>query len=172
MLKRVSITGPESTGKTWLAQKLAAHYQTVAVPEYALEYLSKHGAQYQPEDIVEIAKGQLALEDFYAKKTSRILFCDTDLIVCRIWSQVVFNHVPAWIEEMIVKNRYDLYLLCMPDIAWQPGPFRENPDNREYLFRLYEQELRERGFRYAVVTGTGDQRLKNAVNFVEELLAE
>ena len=172
MLKRISITGPESTGKTWLAQRLAAYYQTIAVPEYALKYLSEHSGKYGLDDITAIAEGQVALEEDYRKRASKIMFCDTDPVVCKIWAKVVFGKVPDEIEVLVKQHRYDLYLLCTPDIDWQPGPFRENPDDRDYLFRLYEEELRANRFPYAVVKGTGDQRLKNAVNFVEELLAE
>ncbi len=170
MLKRIAITGPESTGKTWLAQKLAAYYHTVAVPEYAVAYLEEHGSKYGPDDIVAIAKGQVALEESYREKANSFLFCDTDPLVCKIWAKVVFGDVPEEIETLVKQHPYDLYLLCAPDIDWQPGPFRENPDDRDFLFRLYEKELKANSFPYAVVKGSGDQRLKNAVNFVEELL--
>ena len=172
MLKRVSITGPESTGKTWLAQQLAAYYQTVAVPEYAVSYLSEHGDKYDLQDITAIAKGQVLLENNYIEKASGVLFCDTDPLVCKVWAEVVFGKVPDKIKELVKQHHYDLYLLCAPDIDWQPGPFRENPEDRDYLFRLYRQELEKNNFPYAVVRGTGDQRLKNAVNFVKKILTE
>ncbi|NOX85440.1 MAG: ATP-binding protein [Chlorobi bacterium] len=171
-LKRIAITGPESTGKTWLAQNLARRYHTVAVPEFSVEYLSEHGPAYTLEDIVNIAKGQLSLEEQYAAKANRLLFCDTDLIVCKIWSEVVFKKVPEWIDKMVRQHRYDLYLLCSPDVAWQPGPFRENPEDRDYLFDLYETELVTRGFPYAIISGEGKERLENAVKFVEEIILQ
>ena len=169
-LKRIAITGPESSGKTWLARKLAGHYHTVAVPEFAVEYLSEYGPAYTLRDIENIAKGQLQLEAYYAEKAEKVLFCDTDLIVCKIWSQVVFKSVPGWIESQVKHHRYDLYLLCAPDLPWQPGPFRENPEDRDYLFELYQQELENHGFPFAIVRGKGNERLENAVKFVETLL--
>lgn len=170
MIKRISITGPECTGKTWLSKKLAGHYHTSWVPEYSVEYLQKKGSTYSIEDILNIAKGQLYSEDKFAENTNAILFCDTDMLVNKIWSKKVFGEVPGWIDSMVSEHMYDLYLLCFPDIMWRPGPFRENPDDREILFRLYEQELIKHEFPYKIVTGDGEQRFKNAVNFVDELL--
>jgi NadR type nicotinamide-nucleotide adenylyltransferase len=171
VLRRISITGPESTGKTWLAEQLAAYYRTVAVPEYAVAYLEEHGSEYGPGDIVAIAEGQVSLEKEYAEKAKEFIFCDTDPLVCKIWAEVVFGEIPDKIIELMKQHPYDLYLLCAPDIDWKPGPFRENPEDRDYLFSLYEKELKTNGFNYVVIKGKGDQRLKNAVNFVEKLLS-
>jgi NadR type nicotinamide-nucleotide adenylyltransferase len=170
LLKRICITGPESTGKSWLAEKLAAHYKTVFVPEYAVEYLTKHGADYKPEDILAIAKGQVKSESRFDKKANKFMFCDTGLIVCKIWSQVVFGEVDAWIEEMIGKHHYDLFLLMAPDMPWESALFRENPDDRDFLFNLYEQELISKNLPYRIINGHGYKRLEKAVNFVDALL--
>ncbi len=170
MLKRISITGPESTGKSVLAKRLAEHYNTSYVPEYARMYLKDIGTNYTMDDVLQIAKGQLFSEWQFVPLAKKVLFCDTDFLVTKIWCEVKFNACPAWIEQQFREHRYDLYLLCYPDLAWQPDPLRENPDDRDYLFRLYEQELNKHGFRYAVVKGVGDQRLKNAVKFVDEIL--
>jgi len=168
-LKRIAITGPESTGKTWLAKNLAEYFNTVFVPEYAVEYLSEHGPAYTLIDIVNIAKGQLESEARYAENARRLLFCDTDMLVCKIWSEVVFKKVPQFIEKMMTTHRYDLSLLCYPDIPWQPGAFRENPKDRDYLFHLYETELIRLGLQYAIIKGEGNERLENAVQFVKAM---
>lgn len=170
MLKRISITGPECTGKTWLAKKLSTHYNTDWVPEYAVEYLQKKGSEYNPDDILKIAKGQLYAEEIKAKEAKDFLFCDTDLIVNKIWSQVVFKQTPDWINEMVKKHQYDLYLLCFPDIEWRPGLFRENPSDRHRLFSIYEIELQRNDFNFRVVRGEGKLRFENALKFVEELM--
>lgn len=167
-LKRIALTGPESTGKTWLAKNLAGHYQTVYVPEYAVEYLKKYGPRYDLEDIVNIAKGQLKQENKLMEKANGLLFCDTDVMVTKIWSKVVFGRVPGWIGKKVKEHQYDLYLLCYPDIEWEYAPFRQNPDDRDFLFQLYEEDMQ--GFNYRIVKGHGEQRLKNAINFVDELI--
>ena len=170
MLKRISVTGPESTGKSWLTEQLANHYQTRWVTEYAREYLEGNGPDYGLEDVVKIAKGQLEREEKAALKGRNLLFCDTDVLVTKIWSEVVFGACPSWIQRQFETHSYDLYLLCYPDIPWEPDPLRENPENREELFQLYESALIRHGFPFRVVKGLGSERLENAINFVEEIL--
>ena len=169
MLKRVSITGPESTGKSWLAKRLADYYSTVWVHEFSVDYLNNFGAEYSIDDIVKIAKGQLEIEKNFTSLASDFLFCDTDILVIKIWSKVVFGEVPEWIDQQLTNHRYNLYLLCYPDLKWEDGPFRENPDDRDNLFELYEKELIRIGANYRIVKGQGEQRLKNALNFVSEI---
>jgi NadR type nicotinamide-nucleotide adenylyltransferase len=169
MPKRISITGPESTGKSWLAKRLAEHFKTAWVHEYSVDYLTDHGAEYSIEDVVEIAKGQLELEENYVSSASGLLFCDTDILVSKIWCQVVFNQLPEWIDKNLKSHKYDLYLLCFPDLSWEDAPFRENPDNRDFLFGLYEKELISLDANYRIVNGQGEQRFINALNFVSEI---
>jgi len=169
-MKRISITGPESTGKSWLAEQLAWHYHTAWVPEYAREYLTVTAGTYQYEDILKIAQGQMAQEAMAARKDHPMLFCDTDLLVTRIWSDVRFGKVHPWIEEQMAAHRYDLYLLCNVDLPWEYDPLREHPDRRQDLFNQYHALLEELKFPYAIVSGLGEQRLASAIRAVETML--
>ncbi len=170
MLKRVAITGPESTGKSKLALWLADTYQTMQVSEYARDYLEKNGPDYTLEDVIAIAKGQLKREEDTAGRAKDLLFCDTDLLVTKIWCEVVFGTCPQWIERQFQMHRYDLYLLCYPDIPWEPDPLRENPDDREALFGLYLKTLGENNLPYRIVKGLGNIRFENARTFVDEIM--
>jgi nicotinamide riboside kinase len=67
-LKKIVIIGPESTGKSTLCTQLARYYQTQWCPEFAREYLLKNGTNYSFDDLLTIAKGQLALEDSYIRR--------------------------------------------------------------------------------------------------------
>jgi len=169
LLKRIAITGPESTGKTWLTKKLVAHYDTNMVDEYARTYFQNREYKYTVDDLVTIAKAQLKNEHSIASFSTGLLFCDTDLIVMKIWSKVVFNYVPEWIEKQVREHKYDLYLLCFPDIEWKSDSLRKNPHNRQYLFELYVNELEQNSLNYEIVKGIGDQRIRNAVSFVDKL---
>lgn len=164
---KIAITGPESTGKSRLAMELAEHYKTVYVPEFAREYIDHLDRPYTQEDILKIAKGQINGEECWIKKANHILFCDTELIVTKIWSEVKYGRCDRWILRKIKENKYDLFLLCDIDLPWEEDPQREHPHMREYLFTLYYDELVERGVPFKVISGSGQERLINAIGFVE-----
>jgi NadR type nicotinamide-nucleotide adenylyltransferase len=167
---RIAITGPESTGKSELAKQLAVHYQAIFVPEIAREYLTNLGRSYNFEDILKIAKGQLELENSIAENTEKMLFCDTDLLVTRIWSIYKYGKCDPWIEEKAKSHRYDLYLLCDIDLPWVEDPLREHPGKREELFGLYLKELHDLDVDFAIISGTGNVRTDNAILAVEAAL--
>ena len=166
-LFRVSVTGPESTGKSELAERLAFHYQTLWVPEIAREYLVNLGRAYAFEDIALIARQQLDLENKMAVKANHILFSDTDFLVTKIWSSYKYGKCDPWIEEMVKSHRYDLYLLCDIDLPWKEDPLRENPENRKELFDMYEEELKGLGVNFRIIRGAGKVRMMNAISAVE-----
>ena len=166
-IRRIALIGPESTGKTTLAQELAAHYHTLWVPELAREYIAQLTRAYTIEDIILIAKQQLQHEYDLAEKASRFLFSDTELIISKVWCEDVFHTCPSWIEEQLHKTTYDLYLLTSPDLPWEHDPVRENPHRREYFFDLYKRYLDEMELPYSVITGNGDARLENAIGVIE-----
>lgn len=166
-LIRIAIVGPESTGKSTLAEQLARHYQTEFVPEYAREYIGKLSRPYNIDDIVAISKGQMEWEDKGALKANKILICDTNLIVTKIWAEHAYHTCPEWISETIKKRTYHLYLLTTPDIPWEADLQREHPHLREYLFDKYVSALKEQPVPYKVITGTGDARWRNAVSIID-----
>ncbi|HPT14353.1 MAG TPA: ATP-binding protein [Bacteroidales bacterium] len=173
-LIRIAITGPESTGKSWLAMHLARHYNTLWVKEYAREYLDKIGRPYIYHDILEIAKGQLLSENSAAVNLAegQLLFCDTESIVTRIWCMVKYGRCHRYINSLVKSHRYDLYLLCDIDLPWEYDPLREHPQKRGFLFELYKSELEKNGLPYVIVNGTGDNRLQLAIKAVNHLLME
>ena len=164
---KIAITGPESTGKSRLAMELAEYYKTVYVPEFAREYIDRLDRPYTQEDILTIARGQICEEELWIQKADHILFCDTELIVTKIWSEVKYGRFDPWILKKTEENKYDLFLLCDIDLPWEADPQREHPHMREKLFTLYYNELTGRGVPFKVVSGSGKERLMNAIGFVE-----
>jgi nicotinamide riboside kinase len=165
-LKKIAVTGPESTGKSWLSKKLAEHYNTVYVPEMARIYIDSLDRKYKQGDILNIARLQMEEERKMVPFANDLLFCDTELIVTKIWSIHKYNFCDPWILEQIANNQYELYLLCDIDLPWEYDPQREHPDLREYLFEWYKSELDFYGFPYRVVRGVGDDRIVNAIKHV------
>jgi NadR type nicotinamide-nucleotide adenylyltransferase len=168
-MRKVAITGPESSGKTTLAMALAAHFRTAWVPEYARLYLDKYGPEYEEGDVLNIAKGQANWELTYARDTrGDLLICDTDLLVLKIWSEVKFQHCHPWIERHLHTHAYDLYLLCSPDIPWEPDPLREHPEQRHELYLRYLAALVDMKADYTIIKGTDvKDRLKQAIRAIE-----
>lgn len=171
--RRISITGPESAGKSTLAAELAAHYGTVFVPEYAREYLEANGPAYTLADLDAIARAQLIEEELPVVPSHGLLFCDTDLLVIKIWSENAFGTCPAWVLAELEKPRYVLTLLLAPDLPWAPDPLREHPDpaQRWHFYNLYRAELVSRNWPFAEISGPPAQRLAQAVAAVDARLA-
>ena len=170
-MKKIVITGPESTGKTTLGKQLSDYFQAPLVKEYAVEYLTKTGGKYSYRDLLKIAKGQIEAENRMIEQTGpNILISDTDLITIKIWSKVKFGKVSRWIMNTIRHRQYDYYLLCYPDIPWEYNPFRENPDDRDWLFELYEKELKKYKKNYTVIKGDKEFRFNTAISIIENVL--
>jgi len=158
------MTGPESSGKTTLAGLVAEYWGTPLVPEMARDYL-KGKDSYQQHELLEIAKQQHKQERMALSRFPEKIVCDTDLLVIMIWSEVKYGHCDPWIYstfENCIKQptstRY--YYLCDPDIPWQADPLRENPKNRDELFRLYLQKLDNYALDYSVIKGKPQERLQ------------
>ena len=175
-LKKIVIIGPESTGKSSLCETLALHYHTDWVAEYAREYLLQRGAQYGPEDLPVIARGQLDLEDHHtaiaAETGHPLLFIDTDMYVMKVWSEFVFGHCDPWILDQIASRPYDAYLLCRPDLPWTQDALREYPDleSRDRLFHIYRDCLINQSTPWMEIGGQGDARVAAGIAAVEALV--
>ena len=174
MPKRILILGPESTGKSTLAAALADLYQEPWVPEVAREYLENLCRPYTYEDLLQIGKQQLQLEDKLAGEAKNYLFCDTDLRVIQVWSQHRYGKVDPWVKEELARRTYDLILLCAPDLPWEEDPLREHPEleMRQQFFGLYQQLTEASGFPWALVAGKSEERMRSALLAIEALKKE
>jgi NadR type nicotinamide-nucleotide adenylyltransferase len=170
LIKRIVLTGPESTGKSALAIELANHFNTVHVPEFARTYISELEQPYSYEDILIIAKGQIDSEMKLMAHANNLLFCDTDLTVTKIWCEFKYGKCHDWILKKMETHTYDIYLLCNIDLPWQNDPQREHPKQREKLFQLYLDEMTSRNLNFGIVSGKRDERLKNAIEIIHTKL--
>ena len=182
MLKKVVVLGPESTGKSTLCAQLADHYQTIWCPEYAREYLLKHGMNYTYDDLLTIAKGQLALEDQFETRASKhkssrvqqhsFLFIDTDMYVMKVWCEFVFGNCHRFILDKIIEKEYDLYLLCNVDLPWIKDELREYPDleSRQKLYNIYKDIMINQSTPWVEIAGDYNERLEQAIDAVDKLI--
>lgn len=154
--RRISVFGPESTGKSTLAQALAAELATIRVPEFARSYLESRDGALEPADLATIRDGQAALEDSLARDANRVLICDTDPLLTSVWSEAMFGApLPA------AARHYDRTLLCDVDLPWIADPVRYLPGDRAAFFARCEAALRHAGRPYAIIRG--DHRLAAAL---------
>jgi len=188
-LIKVAVIGPESTGKSTLCELLAQHYNTQWCPEFAREYLLTHGTDYTYDDLLYIAKGQLAMEDEYIQSTvdgpqstvnspltiphSPLLFIDTEMYVMKVWCEFVFGKCHRWVLDKIIERKYDLYLLCNTDLPWVKDELREYPDlkTRDQLYHIYKDIMINQSTPWVDINGDSDERLQKAIKAVDQLMA-
>lgn len=169
-LKRVCVFGPESTGKSSLAAKLADHFGTKLVSEYARAHLEAAGGRCSLGDMEPIARGQAASEDALALQARRVLICDTDLLTTRIWSEALYGECSQWICEASEERHYDLYLLTDIDVPWVADSVRYLPEKRAEFLERCERALIEQGRSYLKISGGWERRFETARAAVESLL--
>lgn len=157
-MKRFAVTGPESSGKTTLAIALAEKYTGIFIPEFARAYLEQKNGLYSIEDLDVIAEKQLALWEEVS--TEKLLFCDTEMLVLKIWSEFKYGTCSTFILEALRNQQFEHYFLCRPDIDWEEDPLRENPEDREELFERYLSELKKQGIPFTIVEGSLENRIK------------
>ena len=169
-MRKVVVTGPESSGKTSMAESLSVYFNAPLVHEYSRVYLNELERNYRKEDLVEIAKGQLQLENWALKDHEDLIICDTSLEVIKIWSEYKYDSCDPLIIELLEKSLPDVYLLMKPDLPWEPDPLRENPYDREYLYKLYLKELERLKVPYFEIKGAGEARFQKGESIVKNLL--
>ncbi len=165
---KIAITGPESTGKTTIAQQLAQSFGTVWVKEYARTFLEQLDRSYKEVDLLRIAQEQFRWETEAAQEANKLFFCDTDLVVLKVWSEYKYGRCHPWIEERLKEAGYQLHFLCGTDIPWVYDPLREHPGEREQLFEIYKKELLALGFPYVELEGGKEQRLNRAIEVIKD----
>ncbi|SNY92104.1 Nicotinamide riboside kinase [Cohaesibacter sp. ES.047] len=174
-LPRLILTGPESSGKTILAQALVETLDGILAPEYLRDYFEVRG-ELTLEDAIPIAQGQWANEERagdIAQAEDKLLICDTDLISSLVYSCHYYEdelNTPLWAQwEQWAESHKKrlksppfaprLYVLCGTDCPWVPDGQRDAPENREHFLRLFECELKAQGCDYITVWGSVEERL-------------
>ncbi|HEY3054152.1 MAG TPA: ATP-binding protein [Thermoanaerobaculia bacterium] len=161
-LTRVCLIGPESTGKTELAQRLARHFSAPWMPEFARAYAEARSNRLSYDDCEPIARGQIAFESGGVAAALQIL--DTDLISTVVYARHYYGNCPPWIVAEARKRRADLYLLMDTDVDWKPDGARDTGgEGREDLFDAFRAALDQFECRWVIISGDWEERFRSAV---------
>lgn len=166
--RHIVITGPESTGKTTLANFLSKKYNACLIPEVARDFLSQLGRLYTQHDVLHMASLQFQAQLNQAH--CELVFSDTSLLNYLIWMEVKYGFVYSQIEEWFYLQNIDAYLLMAPDLAWELDPLRENQSMLQELFDLYLERIQTLNVPFFIIRGQDNVRNINAVHAVEQLI--
>jgi nicotinamide riboside kinase len=170
---KIALFGPESTGKTTLAIQLAEHFKTAWVPEFARDYLQekweKTGLICAIEDMLPIAYGQMKLENDALSRADKILFCDTNLMVTKVFSEVYYNFCDPLLDKAAREHEYDLFFLTNIDVPWEKDDLRDKPEGRESVFEVFKQTLIDNNKPFITLSGDKDLRLNKAISIINDL---
>ena len=171
---RIVLYGPESSGKTTLAIALAKQFQTAWVPEFARNYLQEKWDQKKEvcslEDLIIIAKGQINQENNLIEDANKFLFCDTNVLITKAWSETHFNgYCAPEIQYWVDTFKYDHYFLTDIDVPWQADDLRDSPNSRKQMLNYFENLLKNKKASYTLLKGNLNLRLKRAKKTLETL---
>jgi nicotinamide riboside kinase len=170
-ITKIVLTGPESSGKTWLCKELSKHFQSPWIPEYARLHLEKTGPQYSYHDLIQIAQEHLEYQAIHLPTTG-LVFLDTDMINFSVWEDVVFKTNTPWIDEKIQTETDHKYLITSPDLPWENDPLRENPSDLQMLFDKHLQTVKNQHRPFKIIKGANQNRLNQAIKAVNFFLGD
>jgi nicotinamide riboside kinase len=174
-MKVVVLTGPESTGKSWLAAGLQQRFGGLRVDEYVRRFIELNPRDTCLADIPEIAQGQMQWEDQARAQQPSLLILDTHLLSNMLWSQTLFGDCPDWLESELLTRHYDLHLLLSPEqVDWTDDGQRCQPGLHERMafYRSTRNWLENHRQRFQVIQGNWAERQTQAFAAVEQLLRQ
>jgi NadR type nicotinamide-nucleotide adenylyltransferase len=164
---KIALTGPESSGKSTLAEQLVDYFKGNMVPEYSRIYYKTHEFENKREEILAIADGQIQAERASLKYDVPFIFFDSDLINIKIWLEYYSYRVPSFISSHIDSEPYDLTLLLYPNTPWEADPLRKNAHDRIALYNKFQWHLDNYKYPYEIINELGSKRFQQAVQVIE-----
>ena len=156
-VRRLALLGGESSGKTTLARALAAALGTAWVPEYGRELWEQLRRTLSADELVEVARTQIAREDGAAAQARGWLVCDTTPLTTLQYCLHDHGHAPPELQAL-ARRRYDLTVLCLPDFDFVQDGCRRDDGFRNAQHAWTLARLAEHGVQPLVVRGSAVER--------------
>ena len=164
---RVCFHGAESTGKSVLANMLAAELGCPIVPEYGREYCETRGTDLTIADLLAIAQGQDAAMRAACADHPPLVLLDTDPLMTAAWAAMLFGEMPP---ELLAYPKAERYLLFAPDVPWiaDGTRFFGTAEARVQFAALAEDMLVRAGVPFTRVAGDWAERERAVRDFFSE----
>jgi nicotinamide riboside kinase len=168
---KIAILGAESTGKTQLAQSLAAHWTKLGhsalwVPEVLREWCEREGRTPAPHEQLAICQEQA--QRVLQAPAADWLLADTTPMMTAIYSDMLFADASLYDFALAHQRHYDLTLVMALDLPWvADGLQRDGPHVREPVDRLLRAALQRGALPYTVIGGHGEQRTLAALDAIK-----
>lgn len=172
-MKVLVLAGPESSGKSWLAERIQQRFGGELVGEYVRHFIDHERRDTCYADIDVIARRQLDWEDEARARAPELLILDTHLLSNMLWSQTLFGNCPQWLEQALLTRHYDLHLLLSPEgVEWLGDGQRCQPllSERQAFFTASQHWLDRHGQPYEVIEGSWSGREDRAFQAVSQLV--
>ena len=164
-VRRVCLLGGESSGKSTLAEALARKFSTQHVREYGRDLWESKNGTLVLDDMIRIARRQVAMEEEMAGRANGILFCDTSPLTTLFYSRYLFDRAEPELERL-ANRLYDAVVLCAPDFPFIQDGTRQPESFRSLQHEWYQRELKERRIPFLLAEGS----VANRVNTISKEL--
>ena len=166
MIRKIVFTGPESTGKTTLTEKLSGVLNLPYVQEMSRPYIHNLQTNYTYDDLCSIAMLQMSEEEKIMSMNPHFLICDTDLLTIKIWCEDKFKQCDLWLTHAFVDRTPEMYFLCAPDFPWEEDPQREDSQRRDHLYEVYKEHLIQYKKRFIELNGSVENRMHTVLQYL------
>jgi HTH-type transcriptional repressor of NAD biosynthesis genes len=173
-VRRVVVTGAESTGSTTIAQALAERLGCPWVPEYGRLWSEVRPggleAPWHTDEFVHIVREQCSAEEAAARETPvPWLVCDTDAQATTLWHERYVGHLSP---EVAAAARAQVApyarVLTGDEIPWVQDGMRDGEHVRHAMQERFRETLGAGTVPWVEVTGSVDERVEQAVAFLHD----
>ncbi|WP_375422569.1 AAA family ATPase [uncultured Sphingomonas sp.] len=157
-LRSICLHGPESTGKSTIAPRLARHFDSSCFAEFGRTYCEAFGTDLSMADLLAIARSHDAKVKAALAEREYPVILDTDPLMTAVWADMLFGRRDPWFANW--TGTADLYLLFDIDLPWEDDGTRMfgRTEDRQRFFDLSRRELERRGVPWRLISGEGDAR--------------